>query len=282
MPRALAARRTVTAAVALCDATSGQRSRNTRSDASKTTSLAHCPYTGSLEPQICCRTVMHDTVGSPSTAARAEAGLPGGTHPPMCPGDEASRRSSCNANPRRERGSPSGDRRHRPERRGPGSFPGARRREGRPIGAVRPQDRRTGGGAVPRAQPSPAEELSAGRDHRSRAAAVARAEACAQDFYAALDAAVAKLEARMRRSHDRRRITAPSHPGHGRPRRPDELLDASSRRPARDPQDAELDAADDPPIPGGDARRRTTCAEPTTTSTVPADRAARKVAHRTR
>ncbi len=37
--------------------------------------------------------------------------------------------------------------------------------------------------------------------------AVARAEACAQDFYAALDAAVAKLEARMRRLHDRRRIT---------------------------------------------------------------------------
>lgn len=36
---------------------------------------------------------------------------------------------------------------------------------------------------------------------------VARAEACAQDFYAALDAAVAKLEARLRRSHDRRRIS---------------------------------------------------------------------------
>jgi ribosomal subunit interface protein len=36
---------------------------------------------------------------------------------------------------------------------------------------------------------------------------VARAEACAQDFYAALDAAVAKLDARLRRSHDRRRIT---------------------------------------------------------------------------
>jgi ribosomal subunit interface protein len=36
---------------------------------------------------------------------------------------------------------------------------------------------------------------------------VARAEACAQDFYAALDAAVSKLEARMRRSHDRRRVT---------------------------------------------------------------------------
>src|SRR5689334_19658823 len=36
----------------------------------------------------------------------------------------------------------------------------------------------------------------------------ARAEATAQDFYAALDAAVAKLESRLRRSHDRRRITA--------------------------------------------------------------------------
>ena len=36
---------------------------------------------------------------------------------------------------------------------------------------------------------------------------VLRGEASAPDFYAALDAAVAKLEARMRRSHDRRRIT---------------------------------------------------------------------------
>ena len=35
---------------------------------------------------------------------------------------------------------------------------------------------------------------------------VARAEACAQDFYGALDAAIAKLEARLRRSHDRRRV----------------------------------------------------------------------------
>jgi ribosomal subunit interface protein len=35
----------------------------------------------------------------------------------------------------------------------------------------------------------------------------ARAEAAAQDFYSALDAAVAKLESRLRRSHDRRRIT---------------------------------------------------------------------------
>ena len=35
---------------------------------------------------------------------------------------------------------------------------------------------------------------------------VIRAEACAADFYVALDAAVLKLEARLRRSHDRRRI----------------------------------------------------------------------------
>jgi ribosomal subunit interface protein len=41
---------------------------------------------------------------------------------------------------------------------------------------------------------------------RGGAGSVARAEACAQDFYAALDAAVAKLEARLRRSHDRRRV----------------------------------------------------------------------------
>ncbi len=41
---------------------------------------------------------------------------------------------------------------------------------------------------------------------RGGCGSVARAEACAQDFYAALDAAVAKLEARLRRSHDRRRV----------------------------------------------------------------------------
>jgi ribosomal subunit interface protein len=35
---------------------------------------------------------------------------------------------------------------------------------------------------------------------------VIRAEACRADFYAALDAAVAKLEARLRKSHDRRRV----------------------------------------------------------------------------
>jgi ribosomal subunit interface protein len=35
---------------------------------------------------------------------------------------------------------------------------------------------------------------------------VIRAEACADTFYAALDAAVLKLEARLRKSHDRRRV----------------------------------------------------------------------------
>ena len=35
---------------------------------------------------------------------------------------------------------------------------------------------------------------------------VIRAEACAADFYVALDAAVLKLEARLRKSHDRRRV----------------------------------------------------------------------------
>jgi ribosomal subunit interface protein len=39
---------------------------------------------------------------------------------------------------------------------------------------------------------------------------VARAEACASDFYAALDIAIGKLESRMRRMHDRKR------PHHGR------------------------------------------------------------------
>ncbi|GEL16934.1 ribosome hibernation-promoting factor, HPF/YfiA family [Pseudonocardia asaccharolytica] len=42
---------------------------------------------------------------------------------------------------------------------------------------------------------------------RGRGTSVARAEACAQDFYAALDAAVGKLESRLRRSHDRRKVS---------------------------------------------------------------------------
>ena len=40
---------------------------------------------------------------------------------------------------------------------------------------------------------------------------VVRAEASAADFYAALDAAVLRLEARLRRSHDRRRVSHGRH-----------------------------------------------------------------------
>ncbi|MFE2753543.1 ribosome hibernation-promoting factor, HPF/YfiA family [Actinosynnema sp. NPDC059335] len=50
---------------------------------------------------------------------------------------------------------------------------------------------------------------------------VVRSEACAGDFYAALDAAVNKLESRLRRSHDRRRVH------HGR-RGPTSVAEATS------------------------------------------------------
>ncbi|MFC6090177.1 ribosome-associated translation inhibitor RaiA [Saccharothrix sp. BKS2] len=50
---------------------------------------------------------------------------------------------------------------------------------------------------------------------------VIRSEACAGDFYAALDLAVAKLESRLRRSHDRRRVH------HGR-RGPTSVAEATS------------------------------------------------------
>jgi ribosomal subunit interface protein len=75
---------------------------------------------------------------------------------------------------------------------------------------------------------------------------VARAEACAQDFYSALDAAIAKLESRLRRSHDRRRITARRTTvlvGRGGQTM---LLDAPAELDVpgpRDPGDGALDAA---------------------------------------
>ncbi|CCH34823.1 ribosome-associated translation inhibitor RaiA [Actinosynnema sp. NPDC047251] len=50
---------------------------------------------------------------------------------------------------------------------------------------------------------------------------VIRSEACAGDFYAALDSAVSKLENRLRRSHDRRRVH------HGR-RGPTSVAEATS------------------------------------------------------
>jgi ribosomal subunit interface protein len=51
-----------------------------------------------------------------------------------------------------------------------------------------------------------------------------RAEACAGDFYAALDAAVTKLENRLRRLHDRRRVH------YGR-RSPSSVAEATSQTP---------------------------------------------------
>lgn len=96
---------------------------------------------------------------------------------------------------------------------------------------------------------------------------VARAEACAQDFYAALDCAVAKLESRLRRSHDRRRVT-------GRRTRvlvgrgggtavldsPDTLADVEIPAP-RAARDDHL-PPDDDRIPGRIVRRKSHTADP--------------------
>jgi ribosomal subunit interface protein len=57
---------------------------------------------------------------------------------------------------------------------------------------------------------------------------VVRAEACAADFYAALDAAVAKLEARFRKAADRRR----THRGRRRPPSMADVVDRVGSAPA--------------------------------------------------
>jgi ribosomal subunit interface protein len=56
---------------------------------------------------------------------------------------------------------------------------------------------------------------------------VIRAEACAADFYAALDAAVLKLEARLRTAHDRRRV-------HHGSKNPPSVAEATASLPAAD------------------------------------------------
>jgi len=108
---------------------------------------------------------------------------------------------------------------------------------------------------------------------RGGAGSVARAEACAQDFYAALDAAVGKLEARLRRSHDRRRVNgrrarvmAGAVNG-----RATAVLDppVEERLPDIDipgPRGHEHDeyAADPDPVPGRVVRRKVHTAEPMT------------------
>lgn len=79
-----------------------------------------------------------------------------------------------------------------------------------------------------------------------------RAEACAQDFYAALDSAATKLEGRLRRAADRRRIHrgrhAPVPLGAAAPFDPAELFTAplTTTLPARTAVDTEPVDADQP------------------------------------
>ncbi|MFI6031266.1 ribosome hibernation-promoting factor, HPF/YfiA family [Amycolatopsis magusensis] len=83
-----------------------------------------------------------------------------------------------------------------------------------------------------------------------------RAEACAGDFYAALDVAVNKLENRLRRSHDRRRVH------YGR-RRSESVAEATSvaggmadsgRRPAASTAVLDAPVHDEMPLDGEAAR----------------------------
>jgi ribosomal subunit interface protein len=97
---------------------------------------------------------------------------------------------------------------------------------------------------------------------------VARAEASAQDFYAALDAAVGKLEARLRRSHDRRRITgrrarvmAGRNTGNGSATAVLEEESAEVEIPEPRSHEEHL-PADDQPLPGRIVRRKVHTADP--------------------
>ena len=105
---------------------------------------------------------------------------------------------------------------------------------------------------------------------------VIRAEACAADFYAALDAAVLKLEARLRKAHDRRRVH------HGR-HTPPSVAEATAGLPAdlpplrtsangSSPRTSEAVAVMDPPDDAVDdtdlliVRDKTHSAEPMSTA----------------
>lgn len=83
---------------------------------------------------------------------------------------------------------------------------------------------------------------------------VVRSEACAADFYAALDTAVAKLEARLRRAADRRRV----HYGHHRPTSVAEAAPAPAEQMAPEPATADDDAAESgaADAPGNIVRRK--------------------------
>ena len=94
--------------------------------------------------------------------------------------------------------------------------------------------------------------LSARRDHRPRPRAGGPGEACADSFYAALESAVAKLESRLRRVKDRRKVhygdktpgvAGRSHRGAATER----PTDASARRPSAEHDGAAI--ADHEPGP---------------------------------
>ena len=75
---------------------------------------------------------------------------------------------------------------------------------------------------------------------------VIRAEACADSYYAALDAATLKLEARLRKAHDRRRV-------HHGLRTPASVAEATSTLPVMSAGDtALLERADEQAEPVGD------------------------------
>ena len=78
---------------------------------------------------------------------------------------------------------------------------------------------------------------------------VIRAEACAETFYAALDAAVLKLEARLRKSHDRRRVhhggKTPPSVAEATASLPLDLPDTSVALLERAPEETEQDEAVD-------------------------------------
>lgn len=67
---------------------------------------------------------------------------------------------------------------------------------------------------------------------------IARAEACAGDFYAALDAAVSKLESRLRKAHDRRKVH------HGRRTPASVATTTNGAMPGVVPQVARLDGSE--------------------------------------
>ncbi len=106
---------------------------------------------------------------------------------------------------------------------------------------------------------------------RGGTGSVARAEACAQDFYAALDAAVAKLEARLRRSHDRRRLNgrrarvmAGAVNGRATAVLDPPVLEDLPDVDVPGPRGHEHDESDPGPVPGRVVRRKVHTAEPMT------------------